>query len=91
MNGGEWSERTFDPCSDLRIWCRNMKKSGNLFLYFTQGVAATEVEVDMLTGDHTVRRVDIHVSLTRSLYMSKVTERMVSLLDGRGEIPQSCY
>lgn len=30
-------------------------------MYFTQGVAATEVEVDTLTGDHTVLRVDIHV------------------------------
>ena len=40
-----------------------MEESGNLFMYFTQGVAATEVEVDTLTGDHTVLRVDIHVSV----------------------------
>ncbi|KNZ79755.1 Xanthine dehydrogenase [Termitomyces sp. J132] len=45
----------------------NMKKSGNLFLYFTQGVAATEVEVDTLTGDHTVLRVDIHMDVGKSL------------------------
>lgn len=38
-----------------------MEETGNLFMYFTQGVAATEVEVDTLTGDHTVLRVDIHV------------------------------
>ncbi|KAF5376099.1 hypothetical protein D9615_007759 [Tricholomella constricta] len=45
----------------------NMKKSGNLFMYFTQGVAATEVEVDTLTGDHTVLRVDIHMDVGKSL------------------------
>ncbi|KAF8064111.1 xanthine dehydrogenase [Lyophyllum atratum] len=45
----------------------NMKKTGNLFMYFTQGVAATEVEVDTLTGDHTVLRVDIHMDVGKSL------------------------
>ncbi|KAG6878051.1 hypothetical protein C0993_000374 [Termitomyces sp. T159_Od127] len=45
----------------------NMKKSGNLFMYFTQGVAATEVEVDVLTGDHTILRVDIHMDVGKSL------------------------
>ena len=43
--------------------CSNMEESGDLFMYFTQGVAATEVEVDTLTGDHTVLRVDIHASV----------------------------
>lgn len=33
---------------------RNMEESGNLFHYFTQGVAATEVEIDTLTGDQFV-------------------------------------
>ncbi|KAG5636984.1 hypothetical protein H0H81_006190 [Sphagnurus paluster] len=45
----------------------NMKKSGDLFMYFTQGVAATEVEVDTLTGDHTVLRVDIHMDVGKSI------------------------
>ncbi|KAG6902926.1 hypothetical protein C0995_009317 [Termitomyces sp. Mi166 len=45
----------------------NTKKTGNLFMYFTQGVAATEVEVDTLTGDHTVLRVDIHMDVGKSL------------------------
>jgi xanthine dehydrogenase/oxidase len=44
-----------------------MAETGNLFMYFTQGVAATEVEVDTLTGDHTVLRVDIHVGTSFSL------------------------
>lgn len=46
----------------------NMEESGNLFMYFTQGVAATEVEVDTLTGDHTVLRVDIHVCSSSNLF-----------------------
>lgn len=30
-----------------------------MYYYFTQGVAITEVELDVLTGDHTVLRTDI--------------------------------
>ena len=32
---------------------------GRPFLYFSQGAAAAEVEVDLLTGEHRVRRVDL--------------------------------
>ncbi|KAM0755454.1 putative xanthine dehydrogenase HxA [Meredithblackwellia eburnea MCA 4105] len=45
----------------------NQKPSGNLFHYFTQGVAACEVEVDTLTGDHTVLRTDIKMDVGKSL------------------------
>jgi xanthine dehydrogenase/oxidase len=40
---------------------------GRPFNYFTQGVACTEVEIDCLTGDHTVRRTDVSVDLGASL------------------------
>lgn len=42
-------------------------KVGNLFLYFTQGVAMSEVELDLLTGDHTILRTDIKMDVGRSL------------------------
>lgn len=45
----------------------NQAPSGNLFMYFTQGVAATEVEIDCLTGDSTVLRVDILMDVGKSL------------------------
>jgi len=38
---------------------------GNAFLYFTQGVAASEVELDPDTGEVKVRRVDILMDLGR--------------------------
>ncbi|KAJ6542822.1 Molybdopterin-binding domain of aldehyde dehydrogenase-domain-containing protein [Mycena capillaripes] len=45
----------------------NQNETGNLFHYFTQGACATEVEVDILTGDHTVLRVDINMDVGKSL------------------------
>lgn len=33
--------------------------SGNIFNYFSYGVAVSEVEIDTLTGDHQVLRTDI--------------------------------
>lgn len=45
-------------------WERN---EGRLFNYFTCGVACSEVELDVLTGDHEVRRTDIIMDLGRSL------------------------
>jgi xanthine dehydrogenase/oxidase len=38
-----------------------------MFFYFTQGVAAAEVEIDTLTGDFTVRRADIKMDVGRSI------------------------
>ncbi|RZC35629.1 Ald Xan dh C, FAD binding 5, and/or CO deh flav C domain containing protein [Asbolus verrucosus] len=40
---------------------------GNLYNYYTYGVACGEVEIDTLTGDHQVRRIDIVMDLGQSL------------------------
>ena len=42
-----------------------LQGKGNAFLYFTQGVAASEVELDPDTGEVKVRRVDILMDLGR--------------------------
>lgn len=63
----EVSRTHIDQLGTVLIIYSNMEESGNLFMYFTQGVATTEVEVDTLTGDHTVLRVDIHVSVRWSV------------------------
>ncbi|GAA5959099.1 hypothetical protein JCM3765_006342 [Sporobolomyces pararoseus] len=44
-----------------------MEKTGDLFDYYTQGVAATEVELDLLTGDHTTRSLSIIMDVGRSI------------------------
>ncbi|KAJ1972089.1 hypothetical protein H4R35_004868 [Dimargaris xerosporica] len=41
--------------------------TGQLYFYFTVGTAITEVELDVLTGDHVVRRTDIAMDVGRSL------------------------
>ncbi|KAG0207400.1 hypothetical protein BGX28_001339 [Mortierella sp. GBA30] len=41
--------------------------SGQLYFYYTLGVAISEVEVDLLTGTHTVLRSDISMDLGRSI------------------------
>ncbi|KAF2463473.1 xanthine dehydrogenase/oxidase [Lindgomyces ingoldianus] len=46
------------------IWGEN---TGQMFFYFTQGVAAAEVEIDTLTGDWTCRRADIKMDVGRSI------------------------
>ncbi|GAB1211395.1 hypothetical protein ATERTT37_000509 [Aspergillus terreus] len=38
-----------------------------MYFYFTQGAACTEVELDLLTGDHTVLRTDIKMDVGRSI------------------------
>ncbi|ELU10726.1 hypothetical protein CAPTEDRAFT_113030, partial [Capitella teleta] len=40
---------------------------GQPFAYFTQGAACSEVEIDCLTGDHTVLRTDIVMDVGKSL------------------------
>jgi len=42
-------------------------KTGNPFNYFCFGAACAEVEIDCLTGDHEVRRVDIVMDVGESL------------------------
>ena len=46
------------------VWGEN---TGQMFFYFTQGVAAAEVEVDTLTGDWTCLRADIKMDVGRSI------------------------
>jgi xanthine dehydrogenase/oxidase len=38
-----------------------------MYYYFTQGAAVSEVELDVLTGDHTVLRTDIKMDVGRSI------------------------
>lgn len=37
------------------------------FFYFTQGTAVSQVEIDVLTGDWTILRADIHMDIGRSI------------------------
>jgi xanthine dehydrogenase/oxidase len=46
------------------VWGEN---TGQMFFYFTQGVAAAEVEIDTLTGDYTCKRADIKMDVGRSI------------------------
>lgn len=46
------------------VWGEN---KGQMFFYFTQGVAAAEVEVDTLTGDFTCLRADLKMDVGRSI------------------------
>lgn len=46
------------------VWGAN---TGQMFYYFTQGVAAAEVEVDTLTGDWTCRQADLKMDVGRSI------------------------
>ena len=46
------------------VWGPN---TGQMFFYFTQGVACSEVEIDCLTGDWTCRRSDIKMDVGRSI------------------------
>ncbi|PHH59289.1 hypothetical protein CDD81_3413 [Ophiocordyceps australis] len=43
------------------------ENKGKMFFYFTQGVAAAEVEVDTLTGSWTCTRADIKMDVGRSI------------------------
>ncbi|CAG8498876.1 3654_t:CDS:10 [Ambispora gerdemannii] len=43
------------------------KNEGQMFYYFTMGAAVTEIELDLLTGDHTILRTDLCMDIGRSL------------------------
>ncbi|PYH87384.1 xanthine dehydrogenase [Aspergillus ellipticus CBS 707.79] len=47
--------------------CYDEEQVKPMYSYFTQGVACTEVELDLLTGDHTVLRTDIKMDIGRSI------------------------
>jgi CO/xanthine dehydrogenase Mo-binding subunit len=54
----------------LVLKCGNAWSStgtGKPFAYFTTGVSVSEVEVDVLTGDHTIIRSDILMDIGASL------------------------
>ena len=42
------------------------KNSGDPFAYFTTGAAVSEVEIDCLTGDHTVSIKSYWISMTKN-------------------------
>jgi xanthine dehydrogenase/oxidase len=48
-------------------WTLPLGTPQNPFAYFTHGVSVTEVEVDTLTGDHTVLRTDMMMDIGASL------------------------
>lgn len=65
MSGSAYVENSWEVFTQSSL--SNPNETGNLFHYFTQGACATEVEVDTLTGDHTVLRVDINMDVGKSL------------------------
>lgn len=50
-----------------------------MYYYFTQGAGCSEVEVDLLTGDHTVLRTDI--LMVRHYLQSRRTTQLMSIQD----------
>ncbi|RKP08720.1 molybdopterin binding aldehyde oxidase/xanthine dehydrogenase [Thamnocephalis sphaerospora] len=59
--------------------------TGQMFFYFTQGAAVSEVEVDVLTGDHTVLRTDLMMDVGKSLnYALDVGQIEGALMQGIG-------
>lgn len=56
--GYTWGPNPPDP---------SVENTGKMFFYFTQGVTASEVLIDTLTGDWTVLRTDILMDVGRSI------------------------
>jgi xanthine dehydrogenase/oxidase len=53
-----WGPNPYDP---------SLENTGKMFFYFTQGVTASEVLIDTLTGDWTPLRTDIKMDVGRSI------------------------
>lgn len=64
---------------------------GNPFLYFTQGAAVAEVEIDRFTGDLTVPRVDLLMDIGKSINpgidMGQITG---GFIQGMGWVTAEC-
>lgn len=60
-------------------WATN---TGRMFNYFTYGAACTEVEIDVLTGDHAVIRSDIVMDIGKSLNPGIDIGQVILLLSG---------
>ena len=56
--GYMWGPNPSDP---------SLENTGKMFFYFTQGVCASEVLIDTLTGDWTCLRTDIKMDVGRSI------------------------
>jgi xanthine dehydrogenase/oxidase len=56
-----------------------------MYYYWTQGAAASEVELDLLTGDHTVLRSDI--MMVRQNFPSDCIVQLLTS-SGRGQLDQ---
>lgn len=73
LAGAAWGDRIslsatgYFATPDLGYVWNCQERTGNLFHYFTQGVALAEVELDTLTGDSTVLRVDLKMDVGKSL------------------------
>jgi xanthine dehydrogenase large subunit len=64
---------------------------GNPFLYFTQGAAAAEVEIDRFTGDLSVRRVDLLIDIGRSINPGVDMGQIVGgFIQGMGWVTAEC-
>lgn len=57
-------------------WITN---EGNIYGYYTYGVACSEVEIDTLTGDHKVLRTDIVMDLGFKFKCSVFTQTTLML------------
>lgn len=56
------------PGTQDYVWANpDQSQRGQPFVYFTQSVACSEVEVDCLSGDHTLKRSDILIDVGQSI------------------------
>jgi len=64
---------------------------GNPFLYYTQGAAVAEVEIDRFTGDLTVQRVDLLIDVGRSINPGVDRGQVIGgFIQGMGWVTAEC-